>query len=369
VKKGDFIINQRNQKRTKVPRLVRMHADKMEDIEIASAGDIIAMFGVECETGTTFTDEKVRLSMTSMHVPNAVISLAVEPKDRANAANFSKALNRFSKEDPTFRVHRDDESGQTIISGMGELHLEIYIERMKREFACEVIVGRPQVAYRETILRKAEYVYVHKKQTGGAGQFAKVAGYIEPIEREEGTPYKEYEFDDQIVGGVIPREYIPACDKGFAEQLNKGYLIGAPIVGVRVALNDGSYHDVDSSELAFKLASMAAIRETMSSAGPVILEPIMHLGVEAPMEFQGAVTGLVSQRRGVIAGTSNSDNYVAIEAKVPLADMFGFSTVLRSSTQGKGEFQMTFDYYQAVPKSIQEELVKIYQEKKKNEAA
>lgn len=369
VNKGDFIVNQANGKRVKVPRLVRMHASDMEDIEAAEAGDIVAMFGVECESGNTFTDGSVRYSMTSMHVPNAVISLAVAPKNRDAQTNFSKALNRFTKEDPTFRVHRDEESAQTIISGMGELHLEIYIERMKREYGCEVTVGKPQVAYRETIQGKAEFLYVHKKQTGGSGQYAKVGGFIEPLPKSETGEFIDYEFVDDIVGGVIPREYIPACDKGFREQLLRGFLIGAPMVGVRCTLNDGAYHDVDSSEIAFRLASMAAIRESIPKANPVILEPIMRIGVSAPTEFQGAVTGLLSQRRGVISGTQNADNFVEIEALIPLADMFGFSTVLRSSTQGKGEFQMTFNNYQAVPRNIQEELMKMYQEKKKTEAA
>ena len=366
VSKGDFIYNQKNGKKVKVPRLVRMHSNEMNEVNDAKAGDIVAMFGIDCESGTTFTDDKVHYSLTSMHVADAVISLAIEPKDRNSQANFSKALNRFTKEDPTFRVHRDEESGQTIISGMGELHLDIYIERMKREYSCEVKVGKPEVAYRETITKRAEYVYVHKKQTGGAGQYAKVGGWMEPMPSDA---KEHYEFANEIVGGVIPREYIPACDKGFQEQLEKGYLIGAPLIGVRVGLNDGQTHSVDSSELAFKLASMAAMRETLPKLGAVILEPIMRLGVEAPVEFQGAITALISQRRGVITGTNSSENYVEIEANAPLADMFGFATVLRSATQGKGEFQMTFDRYEKVPKNIQEELVKIYQEKKKNEAA
>jgi elongation factor G len=369
VTKGDFIINQNNEKRLKVPRLVRMHSDEMHDVQEACAGDIVAMFGVDCESGTTFTDGRVHYSMTSMHVPRAVISLAVKPKDREGLANFSKALNRFTKEDPTFRLHRDEESGETIISGMGELHLDIYIERMKREYNCEVIVGKPQVSYRETITQHVDYVYQHKKQTGGSGQYAKIAGYMEPIPREEGTEFQDFEFLNKIVGGRIPKEYIPACEKGFAEQLTKGVLIGSPMVGVRVELNDGAFHAVDSSDLAFKLAAMAAIRETVPKAKPVILEPIMRMGVEGPSEYQGTMSGLISQRRGVIIGSNSSDDYVEIEAHVPISEMFGFSTVLRSATQGKGEFQMTFDHYSVVPNSIQEELIKIYQEKKKEEAA
>ncbi|MDO8643679.1 MAG: elongation factor G, partial [bacterium] len=229
VKKGDWIVNSVNEKKVKIPRLVRMHADKMNEIESAEAGDIVALFGVDCSSGDTFTDGKIRYTMTSMHVPNTVISLAVEPKDKAAQANFSKALNRFSKEDPTFQVRRDEESAQTIISGMGELHLEIYIERMKREYACEVNAGQPQVAYRETITRKTDFEYQHKKQTGGAGQYAKILGIFEPLPPDSAVTY---EFVDEIVSGRIPREYIPACDKGFQEQLKKGLLIGAPVVGV-----------------------------------------------------------------------------------------------------------------------------------------
>jgi len=303
--------------------------------------------------------------MTSMFVPAAVISLAVAPKDKGGQANFSKALNRFTKEDPTLRVHRDEESGETIMSGMGELHLEIYIERMKREYNCEVVAGKPQVAFRETIGAAVPFNYTHKKQTGGSGQFAKVMGQMEPI-----TPLNleaPYEFVDEVVGGTIPREYIPSCDKGFQEQLKKGMLIGAPVVGVRMKLQDGQYHDVDSSDIAFRIAAMAAIREVYMNAKPQILEPIMKLEVQAPEEFQGAVMGQVNQRRGVIQGSSTMEGYVTIEALVPLVEMFGYSTDLRSATQGKGEFTMEFAEYQPVPRNVQEEMVKKYQEKRAKE--
>ncbi|HVR03550.1 MAG TPA: elongation factor G, partial [Polyangia bacterium] len=242
VTKGDFIVNNSaNGKRVKVPRLVRMHSNEMNDIESATAGDIVALFGVECASGDTFTNESIAYTMTSMHVPEAVISLAVAPKDKANATNFSKALNRFTKEDPTFRVHRDEESAQTIISGMGELHLEIYIERMKREYACEVISGKPQVAYREAIGQMSEFSYTHKKQTGGSGQFARVCGFLEPLPPDA---VEHYEFVDEISGGSIPKEFIGACEKGFKEAIAKGSLIGFPVSGVRCVINDGDYHDV-----------------------------------------------------------------------------------------------------------------------------
>jgi elongation factor G len=364
LRKGDFIINQSNQKKVKVPRVVRMHADEMHDVEQAVAGDIVAMFGVECASGDTFTDGTHRVTMTSMHVPNAVISLAIAPKDKAGQNNFSKALNRFTKEDPTFRVHRDEESAQTIISGMGELHLEIYCERIKREYACEVVVGKPQVAFRETITRRGEFSYTHKKQTGGSGQFAKVVGHIEPLPADA---VETYEFVNDTVGGSIPREFIPACDKGFQEAVKQGSLIGFPIVGVRCVVNDGQHHDVDSSEQAFKTASIMAFREGYSGAAPVVLEPIMKLEVQAPEEFQGAVMGQVNQRRGIILNSQTLENYFVCEAEVPLTEMFGYSTDLRSATQGKGEFTMEFLKYMPVPKNVQEEMVKAYQEKRAKE--
>lgn len=366
VKKGDVIFNiAQGDKKVKIPRIVRMHAADMIDVEEAKAGEICAFFGVECASGDTFTDGKVRYTMTSMFIPAAVISLAVAPKDKGGQANFSKALNRFTKEDPTLRVYRDEESGETIMQGMGELHLEIYIERMKREYNCEVIAGKPQVAFRETIAGATPFNYTHKKQSGGSGQFAKVMGQMEPI-----RPLNldnPYEFVDEVVGGTIPREYIPSCDKGFQEQLKKGMLIGAPVVGVRMRLQDGQYHDVDSSDIAFRIAAMAAIRECYMAAKPTILEPIMKLEVQAPEEFQGSVMGQVNQRRGVIQGSSTMEGYVTIEALVPLVEMFGYSTDLRSATQGKGEFTMEFAEYQAVPRNVQEEMVKKYQEKRAKE--
>ncbi len=362
IRKGDFIYNvSNNGKKVKVPRLVRMHSDEMNDIDSSSAGDIVAMFGVECASGDTFCSEGTNYTMTSMFIPAAVISLAVAPKDKTVAANFSKALNRFTKEDPTLRVHRDEESAQTIMSGMGELHLEIYIERIKREYGVEVISGKPQVAFRETITAKAPFTYTHKKQTGGAGQFAKIAGYLEPLPADA---VETYEFVDEIKGGAIPREFIPACDKGFKEQVKVGSLIGHPIVGVRIVIDDGAYHDVDSSEMAFKVCAMAAFREAYPDAKPVVLEPIMKLQVDAPEEFQGGVMGTVNQRRGVIVGTSNNEGYVTVDAEVPLSEMFGYSTVLRSGTQGKGEFTMEFMKYAPVPKNVQEEMMKAYQAKR-----
>ena len=360
VSKGDFIVNQSNQKKVKIPRIVRMHSNEMIDITDARAGDIIALFGVECASGDTFTDGTVSYTMTSMHVPDAVIALAVAPKDRSATANFSKALNRFTKEDPTFRVHRDEESAQTIISGMGELHLEIYIERMKREYNCEVVAGKPQVAYRETISQKGEFAYTHKKQTGGSGQFARVCGYLEPLPEDA---VQQYEFVDDIVGGAIPREFIPACDKGFQEAVKKGTLIGFPVVGLRVVINDGAFHAVDSSEMAFKTAAIMGFREGYQAAKPIILEPMMKVEVQAPEDFQGSVVGQINQRRGTIVSSETREGYVVVVAEVPLNTMFGYSTDLRSATQGKGEYTMEFAKYAPVPRNEGEALMAAYRER------
>ena len=360
ISKGDFIFNQSNQRKVKIPRIVRMHSNEMNDVTEASAGDIVALFGVECASGDTFTDGRLSVTMTSMHVPDAVIDLAVAPKERSGQANFSKALNRFTREDPTFRVHRDEESAQTIISGMGELHLEIYIERMKREYNCEVVAGKPQVAYRETITQRGDFAYTHKKQTGGSGQYGRVIGYLEPLPADS---VETYEFVDDITGGAIPREFIPAVDKGFREALKKGSLIGFPVVGVRAVINDGDSHDVDSSEQAFKTAAIMAFREGYEAAKPTILEPIMKVEVQAPEEFQGSVVGQLNQRRGTIVSTENAEGYVTAVAEVPLNQMFGYSTDLRSATQGKGEFTMEFAKYAPVPRNEQEEMMKAYREK------
>ena len=362
VSKGDFVFNcSSGNKKVKVPRLVRMHSNEMKDITTASAGDIVAFFGVECASGDTFTDGQTSVTMTSMHVPDAVISLAVAPKEKDGQVNFSKALNRFTKEDPTLRVHRDEESAQTIISGMGELHLDIYIERMKREYNCEVVTGKPQVAYRETITKRGEFSYTHKKQTGGKGQYAKVMGFIEPLPSDA---IETYEFVDDTVGGSIPREFISSCEKGFKEAVSKGTLIGFPVVGVRIVVNAGASHAVASSEPAFKTASLMGFRDAYQDAKPTILEPIMKVEVQAPEEFQGSVMGQINQRRGVIIGSENTEGYVIATAEVPLNAMFGYSTDLRSGTQGKGEFTMEFLKYSPVPKQEQEVLMSEYQKKK-----
>ncbi len=360
VRKGETVYNNRTGKKVKIGRLCRMHSDEMQEIDSCGSGDIVALFGIDCASGDTFTAGSISCSMTSMHIPEPVISLAVIPVDNKAQINMSKALNRFTKEDPTFRTYVDHETGETIVSGMGELHLEVYVERMKREYDALVEVGAPQVAYRETISQRAEFNYIHKKQTGGSGQFGRVAGYMEPL--EEG----DYEFVDKIVGGVIPREFIGSCDKGFKKSLDKGSLCGAAITGIRCVINDGSYHNVDSSDVAFQLASVGAFKEGYLKAKPVIMEPIMKVAVEGPSEFQGAVMGSINQRRGMIIGTSEEGLYTVIEAEVPLSEMFGYSTTLRSLTQGKAEFTMEFATFKPVPKSVGEDLVKAYQDERKN---
>jgi elongation factor G len=357
--KGDNIHNARTRKKHKVGRLVRMHANKMEDIETAAAGDIVALFGIDCASGDTFTDGTVEVAMSSMHVPNPVISFSIEPKDKKTSDNMGKALGRFVREDPTFRSYVDAESGQTIISGMGELHLDVYVERMAREYNCPVDTGPPQVAYRETVSRRAEFNYTHKKQTGGSGQYGRVAGYVEPLEGGE-----DFEFVSEIKGGAIPTEYIPAVEKGFRAMLDKGRLIGSPVVGLRVVINDGQSHSVDSSDMAFQAAARGAFRDVYGKAKPIILEPVMKLEVEGPSEFQGAYIKTIMQRRGQVIGTTEEDgDFCRVEAEVPFADMFGYATDLRSSSQGKAEFTMEFARYVAVPGDVSDELKKQFSDK------
>jgi len=352
IKKGDELINSRDRKKIKVGRLARMHADKMEDITGASAGDIIALFGVDCFSGDTFTDGSLRYSFSSMFVPEPVISLSIKPKDNKSEMNMAKAINRFIREDPTFRSFVDQESNETIISGMGELHLEIYVERMKREFNAEVETGAPQVSYREAISDKAEFNYIHKKQTGGSGQYGRVAGFMEPS--EDGN----YEFVNAIKGGSIPTEFIPAIDKGFQACLKKGKMIGFPVIGMKMTINDGQSHSVDSSDMAFMQAAIGAFNQAYAKAKPIILEPIMKVSVECPSEFQGNVMGSINQRRGIIISCTEDGAFTTVDSEVPLSEMFGYSTTLRSSTQGKAEFTMEFSRYAKVPESIAEELKK-----------
>jgi len=350
VAKDDFIVNSRNGKKVKVGRLVRMHSDDKEDITEAGAGDICALFGIDCNSGDTFTDGTVNYAMTSMFVPTPVISVAIRPKDSGAEINMSKALNRFTREDPTFKCWVDPESNETIVAGMGELHLDVYIERMKREYKAEVVTSPPQVAYRETIGAKTEFNYTHKKQTGGSGQYGRVAGYAEPIDGD-------FEFNDAIKGGSIPREFISSCEKGFKSMIAKSPRLGVPVVGLRVTIDDGQSHAVDSSDIAFQEAARGAFRDFFPRAKPKILEPIMKLSIEGPAEFSGNLLSLIMQRRGIVLGSTEEDGNSRVDAEVPLAEMFGFSTPLRSATQGKAEFTMEFAKYSETPSNISEELL------------
>ncbi len=357
--KGSTIINSRTKKKHKVGRLVRMHSDSMEDIETSTAGDIVALFGIDCASGDTFTDESVQISMTSMHVPDAVISMAIKPMDNKNLDQMGKALGRFVREDPTFRSEVNRESGQTVISGMGELHLDVYVERMKREYGCEVETGQPQVAFRESITRRADFNYTHKKQTGGSGQYGKVSGYVEPLIGED----EDFVFESEVKGGNIPTEYIPAVEKGFRECLLKGRLIGFPVINMKVVLQDGKSHNVDSSEMAFQAAGRGAFREVYGRAKPQVLEPVMKLEVEGPVDHQGAILKTIMQRRGTVIGTTEEGGQSRIESEVPFSEMFGYATDLRSMTQGTAEFTMEFARYMPAPAEVQKELKEEYSSK------
>ncbi|MEE8141757.1 MAG: elongation factor G, partial [Planctomycetota bacterium] len=357
ITRGETLVNARTHKNVKFGRLVRMHSDKMEDIEKASAGDIVAIFGIDCASGDTFRSESIDLTLTAMHIPEPVVHLAVSPAHRKAADNMSKALQRFAKEDPTFRVRFDAASSQTVISGMGELHLEVYVERMKREYQAEVAVGAPQVAYRERITCAVDFDYVHKKQTGGSGQYGRIIGTLSPS--EDG----EFHFIGRVRGGNIPKEYILSVEKGFRSMLGKGPLIGAPVHGLTVTLTDGAHHSVDSSDMAFQTAARGAFREFYPQGKAQVLEPIMNVSVEGPSEFQGNMVGTILKRRGLMVGTTENQGFVRIEAKVPLAEMFGYATTLRSATQGKAEFSMEFHRYAQAPRDVGEELRKKNQEK------
>lgn len=364
IRKGDFIVNVNTRKKIKVPRLVRMHSNDMEDIQEAHAGQIVAVFGVDCASGDTFTDGTVRYTMTSMNVPEPVMSLAVSPISKDSGGQFSKALNRFQREDPTFRVGLDPESGQTIISGMGELHLDIYVERIRREYKVDAAVGKPRVNFRETVTKRADFDYLHKKQTGGQGQYGRVCGYIEPL--PPGSPTK-FEFDNMIVGQAVPSNFIPAIEKGFKKAANSGSLIDHPVENLRVVLTDGAAHAVDSSELAFELASIYAFRQCYAAAKPVILEPVMLVELKVPTEFQGPVTGDLNKRKGVIVGNDQDGDDSVITAQVPLNNMFGYSTALRSMTQGKGEFSMEYKEHSPVSPDVQAQLINTHKASKGTE--
>ena len=359
--KGDTIINTRTKKRVRVGRLVRMNANDRENIETVGPGDIIAIIGIDCASGDTFVgdDKWDHISCEGMHIAAAVIELSISVKDKDQQTRLSKGLSRFMKEDPTFHVYTDEESAETRIAGMGELHLEIYVERLKREYNCDVQVGAPQVNYRETIRQEAKFDYLHKKQTGGSGQFGQVVGMIKPLlEEKKENDEQVFKFYNEIKGGSIPNEFIASCEKGFNDVMDKGPLAAFPLINVEVYLQDGRYHDVDSSDLAFRIASRMAMRQAVKAASPVILEPIMKVEVETPDEYQGGVIGDLSSRRGIIqASESNDTGEVTINALIPLSEMFGYSTVLRSMSAGKASYTMEFAKYGECPNNVAEKVI------------
>ncbi|AJV48872.1 ANL_collapsed_G0036170.mRNA.1.CDS.1 [Saccharomyces cerevisiae] len=358
LRKGNYITNVKTGKKVKVARLVRMHSSEMEDVDEVGSGEICATFGIDCASGDTFTDGSVQYSMSSMYVPDAVVSLSITPNSK-DASNFSKALNRFQKEDPTFRVKFDPESKETIISGMGELHLEIYVERMRREYNVDCVTGKPQVSYRESITIPADFDYTHKKQSGGAGQYGRVIGTLSPVD----DITKGNIFETAIVGGRIPDKYLAACGKGFEEVCEKGPLIGHRVLDVKMLINDGAIHAVDSNELSFKTATMSAFRDAFLRAQPVIMEPIMNVSVTSPNEFQGNVIGLLNKLQAVIQDTENGHDEFTLKAECALSTMFGFATSLRASTQGKGEFSLEFSHYAPTAPHVQKELISEFQKK------
>ncbi|HOG69299.1 MAG TPA: elongation factor G, partial [Fibrobacteraceae bacterium] len=362
---GDSVYNSVKERKERIGRMVQMHANSRKEITEILAGDIAAAIGLkDVTTGETLCALDNIIVLERMEFPEPVISVAVEPKSKPDQEKMGVALGKLAQEDPSFRVRTDEETGQTIISGMGELHLDVYIERMRREYKVDVQTGAPQVAYRETITRSAPFDYTHKKQTGGSGQFAKVVGEMRPM-AVEGDSDKVYNFVNSVVGGRIPKEYIPSCDKGFQSCMDAGSLIGFPVVGIEMEVKDGQYHDVDSSDMAFQICARMAFRQAFEKAGAQVLEPIMKVEVQTPTEFQGAVVGNLSQRRGSIAGTSEELGYTTIISEVPLAEMFGYATDLRSMSQGKAEFTMEFAKYAPVPRNIQDELIKKFGDKAK----
>ncbi|ODQ63202.1 mitochondrial elongation factor G [Nadsonia fulvescens var. elongata DSM 6958] len=357
LKKGQYIFNVKTGKKTKLSRLVRMHSEEMEEVDEVGPGEICATFGVDCSSGDTFTDGELQYTMSSMYVPDPVISLAITP-DSKDGVNFSKAINRFQKEDPTFRVNFDAESKETIISGMGELHLEIYVERMRREYNVKCTTGLPQVSYRETISASHEFDYTHKKQSGGAGQYARIIGTMAPLENKN-------LFEHHVVGGKIPEGYLNACEKGFHIACEKGPIIGHKVLGCEMVINDGTTHIVDSSEYAFRICTEYAFKEAFLASQPQILEPIMEVTITAPIEFQGNVLGLMNKRMANIVDTEMGPEEFTIVSDCALASMFGFASVLRASTQGKGEFSLEFKDYAPVSPNVQKELIAEHEKKLK----
>jgi elongation factor G len=352
--KGESYVNQRTGRKERFSRIVRMHSDKREEIDAASAGDIIAIMGIDSASGDTYCADRDFCTLESMFIPDPVIKVAVSPASRADADKMSKALQRFRKEDPTFRVFTDDETNEVLISGMGELHLDVYVERMRREYKVDVNVGAPKVSYREAPTVAIDFNHKFKKQTGGSGQFGHIVGKLLPTDSDsEGS----FEFFDKVVGGRIPKQFIPAVEKGFRDSLGKGPLAEYPVVGTKIELYDGSYHDVDSSERSFYICAQECFREYFKKASPVLLEPVMKVEIECPEDYQGTVVGNAISRRGLITSTESRDGISYIEAEVPLAETFGYATDLRSMTQGQGTFTMELLAYRRCPSNVQEDII------------
>ena len=357
IKKGQMYINQRTGRKDRFSRILRMHSDKREELDEATAGDIVAVMGVDCASGETYAETAKMCTLENMFVPEPVIKVAVVPKERSGGEKMGKALQRFRKEDPTFQVSTDEETGEVIMAGMGELHLDVYIERIRREYNIEVEVGAPKVSYRETPTQKADFNYKHKKQSGGSGQYAHIVGYFEPLEMNDDSE-ETFVFEDSIVSGRIPKQYIPAVEKGMRTAIEKGTLAEYPVVGLKVHLDDGSYHDVDSSEMAFQICARDTFKEYMGKTKPVILEPVMKVEIETPENFQGGIVGDLTSRRGIMEATDmQPDGSVKILCEVPLSETFGYATDLRSLTQGQGTFTMELKGYRKVPMSVQEEVI------------
>ena len=354
IRKGESYFNQRTGKRDRFSRIVRMHADKREEIDEATAGDIVAIMGIDCASGDTYAAEPKYCTLESIFVPEPVIRVAIRPLNRGDADRLGKALARFRKEDPTFQVSTDAETEETLIAGMGELHLDVYVERIRREHNVPLDVSAPKVSYREAPTQRAEFNYKHKKQTGGSGQFAHIVGYFEPLGEEA---EEHFVFEEQVVGGRVPKEYIPSVEKGFRKSIAEGPIAGYPVEGVKAVLVDGSYHEVDSSDMAFQICAKNCFRECFPKTAPVLLEPVMKLEVECPDAFQGPVTGNLTSRRGLIVSTEPREGASVIIAEVPLAETFGYATDLRSLTQGQGVFSMELSRYRRVPESVRKAIL------------
>jgi elongation factor G len=358
VEKGGSYFNQRTGKKDRFSRIVKMHADKREEVDSAEAGDIVAIMGIDSASGDTYSSEPKYCTLENIFVAKPVIKMSIAPLSRDNSDRLSKALQRFRKEDPTFQVMTDEETGETVIAGMGELHLEIYVERIRREYRVEVEVGPPKVSYRESATKPVTFDFTHKKQTGGSGQYAHIVGQMSPMSEEDlAEADGELLFVDNVVGGRIPKNFIPAIEKGFRNMLAKGPVAGFPVVSIRIDLNDGKHHEVDSSDMAFMVCAQNCFRETFPKMKPVLLEPIMLMELEVPDEYQGTVVGNISARRGIVLSTDKVGEITKIMAEVPLAETFGYSTDLRSMTKGQGTFIMELAKYRPVPASIQTEVI------------